>query len=51
MLHTIKSRSIDSRKNLVFTICQFTSGTTFNVFPDEAYMQGTIRSYDDETRE
>jgi len=44
-LHTIKSRSIDSRENWVFTICQMTSGSTFNVFPDDAFMQGTIRSY------
>ena len=33
----------------MFTICHFTSGTTYNVFPDEAFMRGTIRSYDDET--
>lgn len=50
-LNSIKSRNIDSRKNIVFTICQFTSGHTFNVFPDDAFMQGTIRSYDDETLE
>ena len=30
----------------MFTITQFKSGHTFNVFPDEAFMQGTIRSYD-----
>lgn len=50
-LHTIKSRGIDSRENFVFTICQFTSGFTYNVFPDEAFMQGTIRSYDAKTLE
>ena len=48
-LHSIKSRSVDSKQNCVFTICQFTSGHTYNVFPDEAFMQGTIRYYDDAT--
>ena len=33
-LHTIKSRCIHSRENFVFTICQFESGFTHNVFPD-----------------
>jgi hippurate hydrolase len=33
----------------VFTICQIKSGHTFNVFPDEAFLQGTIRSYDKPT--
>jgi hippurate hydrolase len=50
-LHAIKSRSIDSRRNIVFTICQLVSGHTYNVFPDTAFMQGTIRSYDKETLE
>ncbi len=47
-LHSIKSRNIDSRKNIVFSICKIESGHTYNVFPDEAIMQGTIRSYDEE---
>jgi len=44
-LHTVKSRCIDSRDNFTFTMTHFTSGTTHNVFPDEAFMQGSIRSY------
>ncbi|TNV78005.1 hypothetical protein FGO68_gene2098 [Halteria grandinella] len=44
-LHTVKSRCIDSKENFIFTLTQFTSGFTYNVFPDEAFMQGTIRSY------
>lgn len=48
-LHSIKSRNIDSRRNIVFTICQIASGHTYNVFPDEANMSGTIRSYDAES--
>ena len=50
-LHTIASRNICSRENFVFTICNFQAGHTFNVFPDSAFMQGTIRSYSVETRE
>ena len=50
-LHTIASRNICSRKNFVFTITNFTAGHTYNVFPDEAFMQGSIRSYDAETQE
>ena len=37
-LHSIKSRNIDSRKNIVFSICKIESGHTYNVFPDEAIM-------------
>ena len=48
-LHTIKSRNIDSRENFTFTICHFESGEADNVIPDEAFMQGTIRSYDQAT--
>lgn len=50
-LHTVKSRCIDSKENFVFTICQFESGFTHNVFPDEAFMQGTIRCYNQEVFE
>ena len=35
----------------MFTICHLSSGTTYNVFPDDALMKGTIRSYDDDTLE
>jgi hippurate hydrolase len=50
-LHTVKSRCIDSKENFVFTLTQFTSGFTYNVFPDEAFMQGSIRSYNAKTYE
>ena len=48
-LNSIKARNIDSRRNIVFTICTMNSGHTYNVFPDEATMTGTIRSYDEES--
>jgi metal-dependent amidase/aminoacylase/carboxypeptidase family protein len=50
-LHTVKSRCVDSKENFIFTLTQFTSGFTYNVFPDEAFMQGTIRSYNTSTRD
>ena len=49
--NAIKSRSMDSRKNIVFSICHFDAGNTYNVFPDSALIRGTIRCYDLEAKE
>ena len=49
--HSIKARNIDSRDNVVFSICAIDSGSTFNVFPDTAFLKGTIRSYREEPKE
>lgn len=49
-LHTVKSRGIDSKENFIFSIAQFTSGFTYNVFPDEAFLQGSIRTYKEELK-
>ena len=48
-LHTVMSRNVDSRQNCVFSICHLTAGHTHNVYPDEASMQGTVRTYDEAT--
>ena len=47
-LHSIMSRNICSRKNFVFTICNFHAGNlgANTVFPDQAIMEGSIRWYD-----
>lgn len=50
-LHSIKARNIDSKQNVTFSICQIESGTTNNVYPNEATMRGTIRSYEDAPKE
>jgi len=50
MLQTIVSREIAPKDAAVFTVGQFTSGTTFNVIPDEAHLKGTVRSFDPEIR-
>ena len=49
--HSIKARRIDNRENIVFSICHIESGNTYNVFPDTATIRGTIRSYNQETKE
>jgi len=50
MLQTIVSREIAPKDPAVFTVGQFTSGTTFNVIPDEALLKGTVRAFDAEVR-
>jgi metal-dependent amidase/aminoacylase/carboxypeptidase family protein len=48
-LNAIKSRCIHSKENCVFTMTNIVSGSTYNVMPGEAFMQGSIRTYNDET--
>ena len=50
-LHTIKSRNLDSRKNVVLSVTHFEAGHTFNVVPDSALIEGTLRTYDSESRQ
>ena len=50
MLQTIVSREIAPKEPVVFTVGQFTSGTTFNVIPDEATLKGTVRAFDADVR-
>jgi amidohydrolase len=49
-LQTIVSREIAPKDPAVITVGSFTSGTTFNVIPDEAEMMGTVRTFDAEVR-
>ncbi len=49
-LQSIVSREIAPRDPVVVTVGRFTSGTTFNVIPDEAVLEGTIRCFDSEIR-
>ncbi len=49
-LQTIVSREIAPKDPAVITVGQFTSGTTFNVIPDQATMKGTVRAFDAEVR-
>jgi len=45
-LQTIVAREVAPKDPAVVTVGQFTSGTTFNVIPDEAKMKGTVRAFD-----
>jgi len=50
MLQTVVSREIAPKDPAVFTVGKFESGSTFNVIPDQAVMEGTIRSFDKDVR-
>jgi len=49
-LQSIVSRNLPSEQNAVVSITQVTSGTTWNVIPDSAYVTGTVRTFDAATR-
>jgi metal-dependent amidase/aminoacylase/carboxypeptidase family protein len=50
-LNSITARNIDSKDNIVLSITHIEAGTTYNVFPDEAFIEGSIRSYEPEALE
>ena len=49
-LQAINSREISAGDSAVVTVGMMTGGTTSNVIPDTAVMQGTIRTFDEEVR-
>jgi len=49
-LQGISSRMIDPVKPFVISVCSIHAGTKSNIIPDEAVLEGTIRSFDDMTR-
>jgi amidohydrolase len=49
-LQTLTSREIAPKDPVVVTVGSFHAGTTFNVIPDRAELQGTVRSFDDGVR-
>lgn len=50
-LATIPSRDINCHNPSVLTIGKLLAGSAPNVMPSEAILQGTLRSFDNETRE
>jgi carboxypeptidase Ss1 len=46
----ITSRIIDQTKPFVISVCSIHSGTKDNIIPDEALLEGTIRTLDEKTR-
>ena len=50
MLQTLVSREIAPKDPAVVTVGAVHAGTTFNVIPDRAELQGTVRALDDDVR-
>ena len=51
IIQSIISRNVASNENAVVSITQVHSGNTWNVIPDSAYLEGTIRTFNQNTRE
>ncbi len=49
-LQALVSRVIDPTENAVLTIAQVHAGTTHNIIPSTAYLEGTVRTFNDATR-
>lgn len=50
-LAEINSREVDPVEMAVVTVGEMHGGSTGNIIPDTAYMQGTIRTFNDDLRE
>lgn len=49
-VQSIVSRKISSLDNVVVSITKFVSGNTWNVIPEKAFLEGTVRTFQDEAR-
>jgi carboxypeptidase Ss1 len=49
-LQGIKSRLMDQRRPLVISVCSIHSGSKDNIIPDDAILEGTIRTLDEKVR-
>jgi carboxypeptidase Ss1 len=49
-LQGVTSRMIDQREPFVISVCSIHAGTKDNIIPDEALLEGTIRTFDEKTR-
>ncbi len=50
MLQTVVSREISPEHPVVVTVGSLHAGTTFNVIPERAHLQGTVRAFDETVR-
>jgi amidohydrolase len=50
-IQTIHSRRIDPQEPLVITVGQIQGGRRYNIIADEVKMEGTMRTFSDETRQ
>ncbi len=49
-LQSLASREVDPLEPFVLTVGKLESGTVDNIIPSEAYMEGTLRTVNEETR-
>ncbi|MFE0558539.1 M20 peptidase aminoacylase family protein [Paenibacillus sp. NPDC058910] len=49
-LQSIISRNVSPLKSAVISVTKLHSGTAWNVIPDKALLEGTIRTFDDDVR-
>ncbi len=49
-LQALVSRVLDPMENAVLTIAQVHAGTTHNIIPSTAYLEGTVRTFNEATR-
>jgi amidohydrolase len=49
-LQTVVSRNTSPLESAVVSVCRFQAGATWNVIPDHAELEGTVRAFDDEVR-
>lgn len=49
-LQTLVARNLPSDQNAVVSITQIHSGTTWNVIPEEAWLEGTVRTFNADSR-
>lgn len=50
-LERIISRVISPASHAVISVTQFHSGSTWNVLPEQAYLEGTVRTFDQSVRQ
>ena len=50
-LQTVSSRTINPMDNIVLSITQFHAGTTHNIIPNEVFLEGSLRTLSDSTKE
>lgn len=50
-LQTIVSRNISPAENALLSVTHIQGGNTWNVIPESAYLQGTVRTLDEKVRE
>jgi amidohydrolase len=51
LLQTIVSRNVDPTESALLSVTHIEAGNTWNVIPDHAYIEGTVRTLDENIRE